>query len=87
MFRQHRKLADNLRQFAIARPVESKFDLALADFLDVHDMPVVGAVKRTVLLQTRRMKKNVIGRDRLPVMPACVRAQTVSDVRMIFSDS
>ena len=39
-----RELADDLRQFAIARAVEREGDLAIAGFLDLDDMPVIGGV-------------------------------------------
>ena len=57
VFRQHRKLADNLRQLTVARPVEGKFDFALADLLDFHDMPVIGAVETDCSFSRHRMRK------------------------------
>ena len=79
MFRQDRKLADDLRQLAIARRIENEGHLALARLFRLGDVTVIGGKLRAVFLQRLERKNHIVGRDRLAVMPSGVRPQPVGD--------
>src|SRR5689334_1228358 len=49
---QDGKLADDLRQLAVARPVESEGYLAITGLLDRDDVAVIGRLLRTVFLES-----------------------------------
>ena len=83
VLRQDRQLADDLRQFAVARAVEGEGHFALAGFLRLHHMAVIGAELRAVLLEGVEREDDVFGRDRLAVVPARVGAQPIGDRRKI----
>jgi hypothetical protein len=51
VFRKHRQLADDLRQFPIAGTIEAKPDFALTGLLCLHHVPIVRTVERAVFLQ------------------------------------
>src|SRR6185437_8869784 len=51
VFRQHRKLADDVRKFAVAGAVEGERDVALAGLFRFDHVSVIGGELRTVLLE------------------------------------
>ena len=85
--RQDEKFADDLRQFAVARTVEGECDLAIAGFLDLDDMAIIGGELRTVFLLGLKGENHVVGRDRLPSCHFASAAQPVSTRRKSRRDS
>ena len=69
VLRQHVELADDLRQFAVAGPIEGEGHLALAGLLRLHDVAIIGGELRIVLLERYRTR-----RSRPRASPACRRA-------------
>ena len=80
---QHHDLADDLRQLAVARAVEGEGDLALAGFLDLDHVAIIGGELRAVLLGCVEREDHVLGRHRHAVVPFRFRAQPVRDRREI----
>ena len=80
MLRQHHELADDLGQFAVAGPIECEGHFAVAGFLHLDDMTVVGAELRAVFPEGFERKNYVVGRDRPAVVPPRLRAQAVRNV-------
>ncbi len=77
MLRQDGQLPDDLRQFAIARRVERKGELAIAGFFDLDDMAIIGGELRTVFFERVEGKDHVVGRHRLAVVPFCFSTQPI----------
>src|SRR5450759_268206 len=77
IFRQYRQLTDDGRQFAISGRVEREFYIALAGLFGFHDVTIIGAVHRTVLLQHADRENHIIWRHRLAVVPARLLAKTI----------
>src|SRR4029079_9819904 len=51
VLRQHGELADDLRQLAVAGALKSEFDLVIAEFFGLNDVPIGGAGLRIELLE------------------------------------
>ena len=83
VLRQHRNFACDRGKFAVAGPVEGKFDIALASLLALDDVPVVGAVHRTVLLERVEREDDVVRGHRLAIVPARRGIQAIDDVGKI----
>ena len=83
VLRQDRQLTDNLRQFAVAGTVEGEGHFALAGFLRLGHVPVIGAELRTVLLERLEGIDHVFRRHRLAVVPVGIGAQAISHRRAV----
>ena len=79
VLRQHRQLADDLRQLAVAGLREGEGDLALAGLLRLGYVLVVEGVLRAVRLEGLEREDHVRRRDRPAVMPARLLAQPIGD--------
>ena len=79
VLRQYRELAHDLRKLAIARRIEGKLDLAIADFFGLHHVAVIGRILRMMFLERIERENHVVRRHRLAVMPFCLRPQTIGD--------
>ena len=77
MLGQDVKLADDLRQLAIAGRVEGEGDLAVAGFFNLDDVAVIGGELRTVFFEGIEGKDHVFGRDRLAVVPFRLSTQPI----------
>ena len=79
MFWHDDELANDARQFAIARPVKREGDFTLAGLLGLDDVAIVGPLHRAVLLEHVERKDDVVRRDGIGVMPAGGRTQAKPD--------
>ena len=77
MLGQHRHLADDLRQLAVAGPVEDEDDLAIRGLLHLGHVAIIGGELRTVLLEGREGENHVLRRNWLAVMPFRFRPQSI----------
>jgi len=74
---EHPKLPHDLRQLTIAALVEGECDLVLAGLFGLHDVLVIGGLRRIVLGERFERKDHVRYGDRLAVMEARLRTQTI----------
>jgi hypothetical protein len=77
VFWQHRKLPNDLREFAVTCSVERKRDFSRACHLGAHDMAIVGRKSRVVLLECIKGKDHVLGCYWHAIMPFGRRPQSV----------
>ena len=83
MFRIDRELADDVRQFAIARTVEGEGHFALAGFLGLGDMAIIGREVGAIFLLGLERENDVVGGNRLAVVPFGFGANAVGDPGVI----
>ena len=82
-FGQHRHVAEDLRQFAIALLVEAELDLAIVERNGLGHVGKVLVVEWTVRLEHVERPDDVLDGDRLAVMPFRPRVETVGGRREI----
>ena len=79
MLRQDGKLADNLRQLAVARRVEGEGDVVLSGFCGLGHMLEIKRILRAVGFQRIEGKDHIFGRYRLAILPFGIGAQAIGD--------
>ena len=84
VLRKDGELADNLRQFATASPVEREGDFTVAGLFCLDDVTITCAGLRTYFLECIEGENHVVRRDRLAVLPFCFRAKSKGDRRDIL---
>ncbi len=77
------ELAHDHWQLTVARGVEDESDLVVAGFLNLRYVAIVGGKLRAVLFERRKGKDNVLGCNRLAVVPASLRPQSIGRRREI----
>ena len=83
-FRQHGHLANDLRQFAVISRFQREADAALAGFLELGHIAVIGAVARVPLLAQRvEGPDDVLGGHRRAVVKARALAQRVDNRQLV----
>src|SRR5689334_6365379 len=70
--RQNDKLANDSRQFAIARRVYGKRNLMVAGLFRLGDMAIIGRELRAIFFDRLERKNHVIRGDWRAIMPFCL---------------
>jgi hypothetical protein len=78
VLRQHRQLAEDVRQFAVARLVEDELHLVVAEFLGRRHVRVVVLVEGMDLPERLERPDHVVGGDRRAVVPLRFRPEAVA---------
>ena len=77
MLRHHVELPYDQRQLAVAGAIEGEGNIAFAALFRLHNVAIIGAELRIVLLDGIEGEHNVLGRHRLAVVEAGLGAQAI----------